>query len=795
MKARVQTDGKHLSLDGAPFKVRGVTYGSFVPRIDGEPFPDRTQVKKDFADMESAGINVVRTYTLPPPDVLELAEEMGLRLIVGLHYEDWRYQDAPGRTARRRVEDAGRRAIDEAMDRCADQSAVLAIAVGNEVPADVVRLHGIGAIEDVLSDLVEQVHAADRSMLATYCNYPTTEYLEIEGQDLICFNVFLEDAAAFRRYVRHLQVVSGEQPLLLTELGLASNLHGETAQAESLSWQLRITDECGCAGATIFSWTDEWGVGGKPVEGWGFGLTDSDRKPRQALEVVKSWTRSSTSDLRSRWPRISVIVCAYNGEQLVEKCLASLQKCNYPELEVIVCDDGSSDRTLEVAHRFPFKVLELERGGLGAARNAGIAASTGELIAFIDADAYCHPEWPYYLALSLEDDNVVATGGPNLPVPSAGLRERAVVRSPGGPIHVLLSDDRAEHVPGCNMAYKKDALESVGGFDSVYTAAGDDVDVCWKLLDKGYEIGFAPAAQVRHHRRNTVRGYLKQQRGYGRAERLLQRRHPHRFNRFGQARWSGFIYGGLRVLPGLLRPIVYHGAMGTAPFQPITRRPSELLIAHLQPFVPVALLAALLAAPLTWLSPWAWVLVSVPLAFVIALAAVVASGVPREPFASPSVRLRLLVATLHLLQPVVRLGGRLRTRPLPRHASTDVPWTGEREQWLLTLEQMVLARKCRVRRGGAGDDWDLEVVRGPLVRAHVTAAVLWHWTPVARVSYRPRGIAFAAVLGGALAAAWLPGPGLAIAALASGGGLVDALLLRAMLQEVVAAATKASRGG
>jgi O-antigen biosynthesis protein len=738
MKERVQTDGKHLTLDGAPFKVRGVTYGSFVPRLDGEPFPHRSQVKRDFAEMESAGLNVVRTYTPPPPDVVELAEEMGLRLIVGLHYEDWRYQDAPGRRAHRQVRDAGKRAVDEAMRRYSGNSAILAMAVGNEVPSDVVRAYGIREVEAVLSELVAQVHTADPSMLATYCNFPTTEYLEVQGQDLICFNVFLEDPEAFRRYVRHLLIVSGDRPLLLAELGLASEIHGEPKQAESLAWQTRIAEECGCAGATIFAWTDEWGVGGTPVDKWGFGITDSDRKPKPALDAARRWAQSTTRDLRTRWPRISVIVCAYNGDQLIENCLSSIQKCDYPDLEIIVCDDGSTDRTLEIARKFPFRILELERAGLGAARNAGLEAATGEITAFIDADAYCHPEWPYHLALSLEDENVVATGGPNFPVPGVRLVERAVSESPGAPVEVLIGDDRAEHVPGCNMAYRKDALQAIGGFDPVHKAAGDDVDVCWKLLDRGHEIAFAPAAQVRHHRRDSITGYLKQQRGYGRAERLLSGRHPHRFNRLGQARWTGFIYRGPHLLSRILRPVIYHGYQGSAAYQTVVAQPSATVSSWAGALLPVVVLVALLGGVLTPLVPWVPTVAVAAVAIVLAYAAAigVASKPPRgEP---RPIAFRGLVAALHIVQPLARAWGRLSRRVHSDDRTHDEAWSGNRSEWLRALELDLARRRCVVRTGNPIDQWDLEVTVGPMVAVRVNVAVTWSWNPVYRVSIRPR---------------------------------------------------------
>ena len=83
---------------------------------------------------------------------------------------------------------------------------------------------------------------------------------------------------------------------------------------------------------------------------------------------------------------------------------------------------------------------------------------------------------------------------------------------------MLLDDVEAEHIPGCNMAFRREALEEIGGFDPVYRAAGDDVDVCWRLQKLGHRIGWSPAAMVWHFRRNTVKDYLNQQRGYGKAE-------------------------------------------------------------------------------------------------------------------------------------------------------------------------------------------------------------------------------------------------------------------------------------
>src|ERR1043166_5771793 len=76
--------------DRRPFRVRGVTYGSFLPRADGVPFPVRETCRADLTAIADAGLNVLRTYTVPPPEILELAAETGLRVLVGLQYHDWR---------------------------------------------------------------------------------------------------------------------------------------------------------------------------------------------------------------------------------------------------------------------------------------------------------------------------------------------------------------------------------------------------------------------------------------------------------------------------------------------------------------------------------------------------------------------------------------------------------------------------------------------------------------------------------------------------------------------------------
>src|SRR4051794_19451409 len=158
---RVAVDGRHLRVGADAHRVRGATYGSFQHRLDGSPFPERSQIKRDLDDMARAGLNTVRTYELPPQDLLDAAREFDVRVLAGLHYHDWRMETRPGRAALRRIRYTGLMAIPSAMERLAGAPSVLPVWIGNEVPADLVRVHGVHAVQDTLSEFAAEVHRLD----------------------------------------------------------------------------------------------------------------------------------------------------------------------------------------------------------------------------------------------------------------------------------------------------------------------------------------------------------------------------------------------------------------------------------------------------------------------------------------------------------------------------------------------------------------------------------------------------------------------------------------------------------
>ncbi len=253
----------------------------------------------------------------------------------------------------------------------------------------------------------------------------------------------------------------------------------------------------------------------------------------------------------AKMPLVSVVICAYNAERTMRDCLESLRRLDYPNFEVVIVDDGSRDRTAAISMDFPeFRLIRQPNKGLGVARNVGMQAARGEIIAYTDSDCVVDPHWLTLMVRSMIENNFDGCGGPNYAPHEDGWIEASCAASPGAPCHVLVADDRAEHLAGCNMLFSKAALAKIGGFDPQFTSAGDDVDICWRLLEAGFKLGFSPAAFVWHFRRNTVKAYYGQQRGYGRAEAMLHPRYPERFNVMGQIAWRGTIPGLARTIPG-----------------------------------------------------------------------------------------------------------------------------------------------------------------------------------------------------------------------------------------------------
>jgi O-antigen biosynthesis protein len=733
--APIRVHGKFFFAGERKHFIKGVTYGPFSIGTHGAAFPERDTVEADFTQMGEAGINTVRVFTVPPQWLLDAAERAGLHLLVGLAWpQHVTFLDSPA------IQAEIRDAVVAGVRACRAHPAVFAYLVGNEIPPDMVRWHGAEPVRRFLYDLVALVKKSHPGALASYANFPSTEYLTIDFTDFLCFNIYLHDETAFRGYIARLHNLAIDRPLVLSEFGIDSSRHGAAEQRRILAWQVRTAFEAGAAGTVLFAWTDEWFTGGHSIEDWAFGLVDRERRPKPALAAVRQNYEGALPPLPVRQPRVSVVVCAYDAERTIDQCLASLAALSYPNYEVIVVNDGSRDRTLEIAQRHGFcRIISQPNKGLSVARNVGAEAATGEIVAYTDSDCVADPDWLTYLVAKMEASGLSACGGPNFAPPEDSLVPAAVAVAPGGPTHVLLSDEIAEHIAGCNMAFRREALLRLGGFDSVFRAAGDDIDICWRFQDASYVIGFSPAAVVWHFRRNTVRAYCNQQRGYGKAEALVYSKHPFRFNPFGQARWLGRIYGDLSaVLLLRRRPLIYSGVFGRGLFQTLYEPSSSLRAGLPLTFEWSAAAVALTAAGLA-ARGWWWLL-AVPQLVTLVMCV---NGARKAPIDKRFIGLqaRALVALLIYLGPLLRGWERARWRlsELRAQGQIGLPETeqrariswikrtlnlaywseegAEKEVLLGGLIDFLVPHKYVVATDSGWSGWDLKIARGLYSRA------------------------------------------------------------------------------
>jgi O-antigen biosynthesis protein len=714
---RVTVDGKFFRCGGRKFYVKGATYGPFAPNAAGEMFASPEQTSRDFVQLRELGANVLRVYYVPPRWLLDLAAAHELKVLVDIPWSKHLcFLDSAA------AQTAARQTVREAVQATCGHPALFAYSVVNEISAEITRWSGVSRVEWFIDELVAEARRVDPACLCTFTSFPPTEFLQPETIDFVCFNVYLHQPPAFEGYLARLQTLAGEKPLVLGEFGMDSIREGEPAKCEFLRWQIELAFRHGLAGTVLFSFTDDWWRGGMQIEDWGFGLTTRDRHRKDSFAVVQQQYQTAPYFPLPQALKVSVVVATYNGARTLRTCLESLGRLNYPDYEVIVVDDGSTDATPEIAKQFPaVRYLRQTNHGLSVARNAGIQAATGAIVAFTDDDCRADEDWLYYLVSDLLRGDFAAIGGHNFLPPDDSCVAAAVMAAPGGPAHVMLTDREAEHIPGCNMAFHKWALEQIGGFDPIYRKAGDDVDVCWRLQDAHLKIGFSPAGFVWHYRRSTVQAYLKQQAGYGEAEALLIGKHPEHFNALGGGLWRGRIYSPASVGLLLRQPVIYHGVFGSGffqrlyaadPFQPI------LLCTALGYHVLVTGSLLVLGVYYAPLQPVGWVSLLLSLA-----ACGVAGFQARLPRARQRFWSRPLVAVLFFLQPIVRGWARFKWRlslrdrfarqsPTTAVRPSDAMQANQLHYWTRSssADRYEFLTRVMAQCGAVG--WDAETVTG-----------------------------------------------------------------------------------
>jgi hypothetical protein len=214
-------------------------------------------------------------------------------------------------------------------------------------------------------------------------------------------------------------------------------------------------------------------------------------------------------------PLVSVLIVNFNGIRFLPDCISSVLSSSYPNLEVIVVDNGSTDGSLELLREKAredgrMKVVALGRNlGLTIASNIGVRRSRGEHIAFLNSDTVVDTEWLTELVSTLENDKTVGAAQAKLKWMSNPSKIDAVgITIRGGWSWVIGSgkldrgqfDDAQEifAAHGAAMMARKEAFTRVGGFDTTFFMYFMDVDLCWRMRLLGYKITLQPKAVVLH---------------------------------------------------------------------------------------------------------------------------------------------------------------------------------------------------------------------------------------------------------------------------------------------------------
>ncbi len=242
-------------------------------------------------------------------------------------------------------------------------------------------------------------------------------------------------------------------------------------------------------------------------------------------------------------PSVSVVVPAYNAEETIGPLLDSLLALDYPDREVIIVNDGSTDGTKAIVEQHPMQLIDQPNRGASAARDAGLRAAIGEIVAYVDSDVTVTRDWLRHLVKPLSEPAIAATTGQtiflrndkatswmrSLDIERRNARRKTYTRLANGP----------------NSAFRREVLLEVGGFDPNWFHA-EDTEVSYRIGQRGYKIRYVPEAIVHHMPEEDWRDFLRKRYRDAKAFTRMLRR----YSRYA-VREDDFVSLGMKVQPPL----------------------------------------------------------------------------------------------------------------------------------------------------------------------------------------------------------------------------------------------------
>jgi glycosyltransferase involved in cell wall biosynthesis len=225
--------------------------------------------------------------------------------------------------------------------------------------------------------------------------------------------------------------------------------------------------------------------------------------------------------------KVSVVIPAYNAEGTIGEAVVQglSQTRGSLQVELIVVDDGSTDDTVAIAENAGATVIRQENAGPAAARNRGWQSATGRFICFTDSDCIPTAGWLENLLDGFTDSQVGAVAGSyEIANPSSWLARW---------VHQEIMERHKRMPPfirafgSYNVAIPRHVLQATGGFDPAYRrASGEDNDLSYRIIKKGYRIAFRPQAKVAHYHPEKLGRYLKEQYRHGFWRARMYQDHP-----------------------------------------------------------------------------------------------------------------------------------------------------------------------------------------------------------------------------------------------------------------------------
>ncbi len=178
--------------------------------------------------------------------------------------------------------------------------------------------------------------------------------------------------------------------------------------------------------------------------------------------------------------KVSILIPAYNEGKYIEACLESVCKINYPNYEIIVCDNNSTDNTALIVQKYKKVILINEKKkGTNAARQKAFSVSTGDIIVTLDADSVPESNWLHLALKHFENPNIVAVSGickfdGNYWYTSIlfWIQKSFIFKSIHFFIHKVIG--KYALIFGSNAWYRRESLLQIGGFNCDITFWGDD---------------------------------------------------------------------------------------------------------------------------------------------------------------------------------------------------------------------------------------------------------------------------------------------------------------------------------